>query len=288
MMNVLEKYLNPIYRDDIIPLDNSTLFVCSGMQQYKEKFRNVDYSRISTIQSCIRTNDLDLVGDGTHLTSFQMVGNFSFGNNDYSRSVDLWKQILSDLNIKDYVVHIHPESNLKQYWENTVDDLECVWSDGGIGGYCSEIYIGDLEIGNLVNPLGHSTDVGFGLERILQVMEGKTRVDETSLFDQTLPPVVRDHYRTLLLMKKNGVKPGSGKGRPSICRRLMKKVLSHDLVGLEDWLESERIIRNKKMIIGKQQWDKPKNKIKPLSWWWEVFGITEEDLEEVKRLDNME
>lgn len=32
------------------------------------------------------------------------------------------------------------------------------------------MYIDDIEIGNIVNPLGHSIDCGFGLERLVQVM----------------------------------------------------------------------------------------------------------------------
>ena len=72
-----------------------------------------------------------------------------------------------------------------------VDDPECIWSDGLIGGYCCEMYVKDLEIGNLVHTLGHSVDVGFGLERLVQVLEGKTRVHETSLFRQELPPLAR-------------------------------------------------------------------------------------------------
>ena len=63
---------------NIVPTDNTTLFVCSGMQELKPKFANPDGRTHSSIQSCIRTNDLDSIGDGTHLSSFEMIGNFSF------------------------------------------------------------------------------------------------------------------------------------------------------------------------------------------------------------------
>uniref|UniRef100_UPI0039C3A3FF hypothetical protein n=1 Tax=Pseudomonas aeruginosa TaxID=287 RepID=UPI0039C3A3FF len=78
-----------------------------------------------------------------------------------------------------------------------VDDLDCQWSDGEIGGYCSEVYWRGIEIGNLVNTLGTMTDVGFGFERLMMAIEGKSRVDETSLFDQSLNPILRDHVRAL-------------------------------------------------------------------------------------------
>ena len=32
-------------------------------------------------------------------------------------------------------------------------DNECLWSDGNIGGYCTEFYKNDIEIGNIVNTL---------------------------------------------------------------------------------------------------------------------------------------
>lgn len=283
MMKVIEKYLSPIIHDNIVPNDDTTLFICSGMQQFKSRFRNPDGSHYSSIQSCIRTNDLDLVGDGTHLTSFQMVGNFSFGGNDYSQSVDTWKHILSDLSIPIHEVHIHPSSDLHKHWlgYNIVDDPECVWSDGDIGGYCCEIYTNGLEIGNLVNPLGHSVDVGFGFERMLQILEGKNRVDETSLFDQTLSPVVRDHYRTLLLMKKNGIVPGP-KGREFICKKLVRKVLGQPLPEISDWIEEEQRLKDRRMTIARKQWSKPKNKDKPISWWYDTLGVTPEELMEMQ------
>ena len=71
----------------IIPKDDdSTLFVCSGMQQVKRKFHDSEGDRHGSLQSCIRTDDIDLVGDGSNLTYFEMLGNFSFGGNDYATS----------------------------------------------------------------------------------------------------------------------------------------------------------------------------------------------------------
>ena len=55
---------------NIIPIDSTTLFVCSGMQNLKPRFLNQDLTRYSSLQSCVRTDDINLVGDGSHLTSF--------------------------------------------------------------------------------------------------------------------------------------------------------------------------------------------------------------------------
>ena len=66
--------------------DQSVLFTTAGMQQFKQYFTGEKKSQddfetknIVTIQKCIRTGDIDEVGDDTHLTFFEMLGNFSFG-----------------------------------------------------------------------------------------------------------------------------------------------------------------------------------------------------------------
>lgn len=233
---------------------------------------------------------MELVGDGSHLTYFEMVGNFSFGGNDYERSVELWDSIVRDLGIQVSHVTYHPSrSDHQVLWTKrnytTKPDEGCSWSDGNIGGNCCELFVGDLEIGNLVNPLGHSTDVGFGFERLLQVIEGKSRVDETSLFRQDLSPVVRDHYRTLLSMVENGVKPGSY-GREYICRKLLRRTLEsedcHKLPDLKNWLDSERQLIEKRMVTGLRLWKRYKSK--PESFWKETFGLDPEDLEKIRKL----
>jgi len=254
------------------------------MQPHKFRFREPDGEKHGSVQPCIRTDDLDLVGDGTHLTSFEMVGNFSFGGHDYDESVELWHLILGDLQIPVSRVHVHPSRDDHQkLWlqrgYSIFDDETCVWSDGEIGGHCCELFCDDLEIGNLVNPLGHSTDVGFGLERLYQVVERCDRVHETSLFDQRLPPLVSDHLRTILLLKKNGIEPGN-RGRNYVCRRLIRRILLHlERVGcdeLDEWTEQESQLRQQSIRKGRRVWRKFRDR--PESFWWETFGILPEEL----------
>ena len=64
-------------------LDESLMFNGAGMVQFKPYFRGIaqpDNKRLMTAQKCIRTVDIEEVGDDTHLTFFEMLGNFSFGD----------------------------------------------------------------------------------------------------------------------------------------------------------------------------------------------------------------
>ncbi|MDQ5969175.1 MAG: alanyl-tRNA synthetase [Patescibacteria group bacterium] len=66
---------------------DSTLFNTAGMQPLVPYLLGEDHpggKRLVDVQKCVRTGDIDEVGDNTHLTFFEMMGNWSLG--------DYWKE----------------------------------------------------------------------------------------------------------------------------------------------------------------------------------------------------
>ena len=91
-MNLKDKYINffiekghkQIPSSPVVPEgDNTVLFTTAGMQPLTPYLRGETHplgTRLVDCQKCIRTNDLDEVGDLTHHTFFEMLGNWSLGD----------------------------------------------------------------------------------------------------------------------------------------------------------------------------------------------------------------
>ncbi|RLT36835.1 MAG: alanine--tRNA ligase, partial [Chloroflexi bacterium] len=70
----------------VVQGDPSVLLTSAGMQQFKPFYLDPSRAptrRAVTIQKCMRTSDIEEVGDDTHHTFFEMLGNFAFGAADH-------------------------------------------------------------------------------------------------------------------------------------------------------------------------------------------------------------
>jgi alanyl-tRNA synthetase len=149
----------------LVPRNDPTLmFANSGMVQFKNCFTGVEkrsYKRATTAQKCVRAggkhNDLDNVGyTARHLTFFEMLGNFSFG--DYFKSGAIpfaWELLTKDFGIpkdKLTVTVYHTDDEAYSLWKKVaglpderiirIATNDNFWMMGPTGpcGPCTEIF----------------------------------------------------------------------------------------------------------------------------------------------------
>ncbi|HVZ10920.1 MAG TPA: alanine--tRNA ligase [Candidatus Paceibacterota bacterium] len=206
----------------LLPTDPSVLFTTAGMQQFKPYYTGSadpekDFESLNTvsIQKCLRTSDIDEVGDGSHLTFFEMLGNFSFGGYWKKEAISYAHEFITkemglaidsvSVFAGDETVPMDAES--ESIWQSIDPNLKIVysgradnfWGPTGEEGPCgptTEIYVNGLEVWNIVFNEFYKTaggqykplqtkgiDTGMGLERLAMVVQKKQNIFETDLFD---------------------------------------------------------------------------------------------------------
>ncbi|MFO0890192.1 MAG: alanine--tRNA ligase, partial [Isosphaeraceae bacterium] len=211
--------------DVLVPNDPTVLFTPAGMNQFKREFMGVgdaSLRRATTCQKCIRTGDIENVGKTPrHMTFFEMLGNFSFG--DYFKREAIhwaWEFLTRTLKISPtrltFTVYLdddeafdiwHKEVGVPADRITRMGEDDNFWPAGapthgpnGVCGPCSEIFyhgdgIEEVEIWNLVftqfNRVGpgqleplpqKNIDTGMGLERTAAALQGKRSNFEIDLF----------------------------------------------------------------------------------------------------------
>ncbi len=144
----------------LIPVGDPTLLLTSaGMVQFKPYFTGEaepSNRRATTSQKCFRTPDIEEVGDATHNTLFEMLGNFSFGDYFKANAVDFAVELMIEgygIPLEKFSAAIHhTDEETRGLWEAKGIPTEKVYSygddenwwgpagDEGPCGPCSELH----------------------------------------------------------------------------------------------------------------------------------------------------
>lgn len=259
--------------------DPSVLLTTAGMQQFKPYYsgdadpfssphpslngKPINSDNTASIQKSFRTSDIEEVGDETHLTFFEMLGNFSFGGYFKEQAIKYAYDYFKEINLPIHYVtcfegdsEVSKDEESAQIWASLgIKDIrfyskeDNFWGPtGGEGpcGPCTEIYVNDVEIWNLVfnqyykDKSGKYTelkklgvDTGMGLERLAVQLQGVSNIFETDLFSNLIGQmpsemeeknkrIVADHIRASSLLISDGVTP-SNREAGYILRRLIRR-----------------------------------------------------------------
>lgn len=286
--------------------DPTVLFTTAGMHPlvpYLMGEKHAMGTRLTDVQKCVRTGDIDEVGDASHCTFFEMLGSWSLG--DYFKEDAIsysWEFLTSPRWLaipKEKLFFTVFEGNedaprdMESYniWRSMgVEDSHIFflskkhnwWGPAGQTGPCgpdTEMFIDTgkkpcspdcnpscscgkyLEIWNDVfmqyfktadgtfEPLKQkNVDTGMGLDRTVAILQGKSSVYETDIFETTLAAIselsgkqygeneeitrafriVADHIRcaTFMLGDEKGITP-SNVDQGYVLRRLIRRAVRY-------------------------------------------------------------
>ena len=217
----------------LLPDDPSVLLTTAGMQQFKKYYTEpalAPAEKMVSIQKCFRTSDIDEVGDESHLTFFEMLGNFSFGGYFKDKAIEYGFEFIKSLGIEiDYVTVFDPDKVPEGDWRKRVpfdkesyeiwqkylpeekirrEGTDNFWGPTGGEGPCgptTEIYVSGVEIWNIVFNQFYCSkdtnlsdlkiqgiDTGMGLERLAMISQNKKNIFETDLFLSLINSVPSD------------------------------------------------------------------------------------------------
>lgn len=204
--------------------DPTVLFTTAGMHPlvpYLTGQKHLQGKRIVNVQRCIRTGDIDEVGDTTHHTFFEMLGNWSLGDYWKEDAIEYSFEFLTKvLNIpkgkievtcfsgdKEIPKDIESEEIWKSLGINKIKFLgkeDNWWGPAGKTGPCgpdTEVFVNGCEIGNNVLMQYHkdakgnynqakqkNIDFGGGVERTLAILQGY----EDNYLTEVWQPIIQE------------------------------------------------------------------------------------------------
>ena len=293
--------------------DPSVLFTTAGMHPlvpYLLGEKHPAGTRLTDYQKCVRTGDIDAVGDPSHLTCFEMLGNWSLGDYFKKESIAFSYEFLTSpqwlcldprfisVTVFEGDENAPRDEEAAQYWKDvgmSEDKIAYLpasdnWWAAGPTGPCgpdTEIFywVGEgvppvgsnkatdsdnwMEIWNnvfmqfnridektLVKLEKQNVDTGMGLERTNCILQGKTSVYLTEVFQPIINKIeelsnykygdneekdksvriIADHSRAsvFILGDQKGVTP-SNVGAGYVLRRLIRRAVRHGRkLGIEE------------------------------------------------------
>ncbi len=227
----------------LIPKDSTVLLTTAGMQQFvpylsgdQDVLKELGSLHLASAQKCFRAVDIDEVGDNTHHTFFEMLGNWSIGVNDKG---EYFKEgaikfalefFVDELGLDKEELHITifkgdkdipKDEEAKRIWlengisEDKIQEMgieDNFWGPTAQTGPCgpsSEIYYNGVEIWNLVfmeynkkvngsfEKLAQTNiDTGIGFERLLSLLNGVDSAYETDLFKSVIEKIESKDIKT--------------------------------------------------------------------------------------------
>lgn len=208
--------------------DSSVLLTTAGMQQFKPYFtgdkdpmKDFGSRRTVSIQKSFRTSDIDEVGDESHLTFFEMLGHFSFGDYFKKETIEWTFELLTKIfgiaperisvSVFEGDQKIPKDQESYNAWMQLLPVQKIklgkredgnVWGPAGPEGpcgACNEVYVDGLEVATLVfmeyfySKDGtfvlleqKGVDVGWGFERIVSIIQSAPTIFETDLFESVI------------------------------------------------------------------------------------------------------
>ncbi len=144
----------------LLPVDPTVLFTIAGMVPFKPYFLGEEpapWPRATSVQKCLRTVDIDIVGTTMrHCTFFEMLGNFSFGDYFKAEAIPFaWELLTETLGLDGdrlWITVHDTDDEAAALWTDAVgvpaarvqrmgDDNFWKMGETGPCGPCSEIYI---------------------------------------------------------------------------------------------------------------------------------------------------
>ena len=239
-----------IESSSLLPTDPSVLFTTAGMQQFKDYYTNPENApaqNVVSIQKCLRTSDIDEVGDESHLTFFEMLGNFSFGGYNKEKAITLALTFLID---KEGGVGIDKNRISVTYCDDPI--LRDVESKSILenNSFSKNLIKGGSKEDNFWGPTGNEGPCGPTVEFYVDGLEVWNVV-----FNEFYYPGTREELlsgksnKELKPLKTQGIDTGMGLERLAMVVQGKKNIFDTDLFGpILEKLPKELPERTKRII----------------------------------------